>query len=176
MQDAITQPEPSAVVEHIPIRRTAASHWDSLNSAEIVNTIVICLVFASFAKRRTPVRSKSYPKNRRTWFLWNEVCPYHRGNRYSNEHLLQKSLVLWALNRIGENIADFVRPDSNGVVKLLSEYFSTVGRTRNFEFDDPASLDNDAYYKTPGFIKGKAFFYLLWFRRIYAFKSFQQLL
>ena len=66
MQDAITQTKLSAAVVHIPIRSTAAVHRYSLNSVEIVIMMVICLVFASFAKRRTAILSKSYWKNRGT--------------------------------------------------------------------------------------------------------------
>ena len=61
------------------------------------------------------------------------------------------------------NIADVVCLDSNGVVNLLKECFDTVGKTRSFDFDDLASLGNDAYYIITGLIKGKAFLYLLRF-------------
>ena len=69
MQDAITQNEPSVAVVYVPIRRTAASHQHSINSVGIVIIVVICLVFASFVKRRTVVRSRSDTKNRERWFL-----------------------------------------------------------------------------------------------------------
>ena len=69
MQDAITQTEPSLAFVHISIRRTAASHQYSINSVGLLIIVVICLVFASFAKRRTVIGSRSYPMNRERWFL-----------------------------------------------------------------------------------------------------------
>ena len=65
----MTQTESSVAVVHIPIRRTIATHQYLINSVGIVVIVVICLVFASFVKRRTVVRSRSYPKNRERRFL-----------------------------------------------------------------------------------------------------------
>ena len=64
------------------------------------------------------------------------------------------------LNRIEGNITDMFCLDSNTIVNLLKESFDIVRETTSFDFGDPSPLDNDAYYNTTGFIKGKAFSHL----------------
>ena len=59
------------------------------------------------------------------------------------------------------NVVDLMRLNSNEVVDLLKKCIDIVGEMGGFDFDDFVSLDNDAYYNTTGFIKSKAFSYLL---------------
>ena len=77
------------------------------------------------------------------------------GTRCYSVHLYKDNLFYVALNMTEGNIADEMCLDSNGVVNLLKECFDTVGKTRNFDFDDSALLDNDAYYNITRFIKDK---------------------
>ena len=73
------------------------------------------------------------------------------------------------------NIADGMCLDSNGVINLLEEYVDIDRQMRSFDFDDSASLDNDAYYDATGFTEGKAFPCLLRFPWTRIFRSFRQL-
>lgn len=83
------------------------------------------------------------------------------GNRCCNTHLYNGHLSFEALQKIKPNITDVLRLDSNAVSVLLDDCCKTIQGMKTFDFDDPASLDNNAYYNITGLEKGRSLQFFL---------------
>lgn len=76
------------------------------------------------------------------------------GNRCCSYHLYNGHLSYEAMQMIDGNMGDVIRLDSTAVIGLLTECCDTIRTMKSFNFDDPASLDSEAYYNLTGLGKG----------------------
>jgi hypothetical protein len=79
------------------------------------------------------------------------------GNRCCSVHVYNGHLSYEAMQEIKASITDVMCLDSNAVALLVDDGCKTVQEMKTFDFDDPASLDNEAYYNITGLEKGKSF-------------------
>ena len=61
------------------------------------------------------------------------------------------------MQQIKASITDVISLDSNAVGLLVDDCCKTVREMKTFDFDDPSSLDNEAYYNVTGLEKGKSY-------------------
>lgn len=82
------------------------------------------------------------------------------GNRCCSYHIYNAHLSYEAMQEIKASITDVMCFDSNAVALLVDDCCKTIRDMKTFDFDDPASLDNEAYYNITGLEKGKSFIVL----------------
>ena len=79
------------------------------------------------------------------------------GNRCCSVHLYNGHLSYEATQEINASITDVMCLDSNAVALLVDDCCKTAREMKTFDFDDPSSLDNEAYYNITGLKKGNSF-------------------
>ncbi|CAF1651366.1 unnamed protein product, partial [Adineta ricciae] len=75
------------------------------------------------------------------------------GSRFCRDHLYGKHLTFEALHQIVPTKTEPVVFDAKGVMELITECCTMVQDTKTFDFDDPTSLNDDAYYNLTGLEK-----------------------
>ena len=78
------------------------------------------------------------------------------GSRCCRHHLYNNHLTYEALQEIKPTKVDAVSLDTNGVVELVKGCCLTIQNAKTFDFDDPTSLNDEAYYNMTGLQKGRS--------------------
>lgn len=76
------------------------------------------------------------------------------GSRCCKQHMYNNHLSYDSFQEITATHKDKITMDTEGVVDLLNECCATIQSMRTFDFDDPASLNEESYYNITGLQQG----------------------
>ena len=76
------------------------------------------------------------------------------GSRCCRHHFYNNHLTFEAFQQIKPIKVDTILLDTNGVVELVTDCCKTIQNAKTFDFDDPTSLNEEAYYNMTGLQKG----------------------
>ena len=79
------------------------------------------------------------------------------GSRCCRIHLYNNQLSYEALQQITHTNIDSFSFDAEAVVALINDCWTTIQKMKNFDFDDPASVNDEAYRNITGLQKGRVF-------------------
>ena len=79
------------------------------------------------------------------------------GNRCCSVYVCNGHLSHEAMQEIKASFTDGMCLHSDAVALLVDDCCKTVREMKKFDFDDPASLNNETYDNITGLEKGKAF-------------------
>ncbi len=69
-------------------------------------------------------------------------------------HMYKRQLTCEALEMIQPLKLDDLVLNSDDVKNLINDFRLTIGRAKSFDFDDPSSLDDEAYKTITGLSRG----------------------
>ncbi|CAF0906964.1 unnamed protein product, partial [Didymodactylos carnosus] len=100
--------------------------------------------------------TKSHRQMRAAIFIKGGVY-IPKGSRCCAHHLFKKSLTFEAYQQISGPISDVITYTSSDVLQLLHDFrrVSAVMQKNAFDFDDPSSLSDTAYYNLTGLKKNR---------------------
>ncbi len=74
--------------------------------------------------------------------------------RCCSSHMYKRQLNYEALQMIQSSILDDLVLNGDDIKNLINDFRLTIGRTKSFDFDDPSSLDDEAYKTITGLSRG----------------------
>lgn len=75
-------------------------------------------------------------------------------SRCCSVHLYNNHLTYDALQQIEFCKMDKVTLNANDIIQLITDCCMTIQTAKTFDFDDPSSLDDEAYYNMTGLQRG----------------------
>ena len=79
------------------------------------------------------------------------------GARCCNDHSYKDQLSYEVIHRIVPSNSELVSFNSNEIQKIITNFRALVQNQEIFDFDNPASLDDTAYYNITGLLKSMIF-------------------
>ncbi|CAF4885433.1 unnamed protein product [Rotaria socialis] len=135
IMESSVQTDPQTPIISIPVFRCSKSH----------QSCVVCGIEIISAKVLSSVQ--------RTMIFLKRGVFVSPGSRCCSEHVVKKQLTVESFDKICISKADCWTLDSFGLQVLLKDIRSTLLQQNSFNFDDPTSLNEEAYKTIVGLTK-----------------------
>lgn len=94
-------------------------------------------------------------KKQRTMVFLKRGITVPENSRCCSDHMYRSQLTQEALEMIEPSKIDYLVLTGPDVQSLISDFRSTIAHVKSFDFDNPNSLDNEAYKAITGVTRGR---------------------